>query len=83
MKYITNKSKFLFLLLSVLSIPSLFAQEKGLDQRIDEAFKPFSDFISSIVFFEVFKGAPFVIILLVFSALLPRFGSFPLDMDPT
>ena len=45
------------------------ASEKGLDQKIDEAFKPFSDFVSSIVFFEVFEGAPFVIILLVCSAL--------------
>ena len=43
--------------------------EKGIDERIDEAFKPFSDFISGIIFFEVFEGAPFVIILLVFSAL--------------
>jgi AGCS family alanine or glycine:cation symporter len=68
MKYITNKSKFLFLLLSVLSIPSLFAQEKGLDQRIDEAFKPFSDTISNIIFFEIL-GVPFVLILLVGSAL--------------
>ena len=68
MKNITNKSKFLFLLLSVLSIPSLFAQEKGLDQQIDEAFKPFSDTISSIIFFEIL-GIPFVLILLVGSAL--------------
>ena len=68
MKYITNKSKFLFLLLSVLSIPSLFAQEKGLDQQIDEAFKPFSDTISNIIFFEIL-GVPFVLILLVGSAL--------------
>tara|TARA_B110001452_G_scaffold217081_1_gene188567 strand:- start:181 stop:1746 length:1566 start_codon:yes stop_codon:yes gene_type:complete len=68
MKSITNKSKFLFLLLSVLSIPSLFAQEKGLDQQIDEAFKPFSDTISNIIFFEIL-GVPFVLILLVGSAL--------------
>lgn len=62
-----------FLSLFTFLIPIItFAQEnieKGVDQKIDEAFKPFSDFISSIVFFEVFKGAPFVIILLVFSAL--------------
>ena len=43
--------------------------EIGLDQKIDQAFKPFSDFISNVVFFEVFSGAPFVIVLLVFSAL--------------
>ena len=68
MKYITNKSKLLFLLLSVFSIPSLFAQEKGLDQQIDEAFKPFSDAISNIIFFQIL-GVPFVLILLVGSAL--------------
>ena len=45
------------------------ATEKGIDQRIDEGFKPFSDLISNIIFFEVFEGAPFVIILLVGSAL--------------
>ena len=45
-----------------------FAQEKGLDQRIDEAFKPISDFFSDLVFFQV-AGYPFVIFLLVGSAL--------------
>ena len=44
------------------------ASEKGIDQKIDEAFKPISEFISGIIFFEVF-GAPFVLILLVVSAL--------------
>ena len=68
MKFITNKSKVLFFLLSVLSIPSAFAQEQGLDQRIDQAFKPFSDKVSEIVFFEIL-GIPFVLILLVASAL--------------
>ena len=42
----------------------LSAQEKGLDQRIDEAFKPISDTITNAVFFEVFD-TPFVLILLV------------------
>jgi len=68
MKFIANKSKFLFFLLSVLSIPSTFAQKQGLDQRIDQAFKPFSDKVSEIVFFEIL-GVPFVLILLVASAL--------------
>jgi len=45
------------------------ANEMGLDQKIDKAFKPFSDFVSNVVFFEVFSGAPFVIVLLVFSAM--------------
>ncbi len=67
-----------------LVIPFLtFAQEKGIDQQIDEAFKPFSDAISGIVFFPVF-GIPFVLILLVLSALFftlyfgfPNFRYFP------
>jgi len=45
-----------------------FSQEKGLDKRIDEAFKPVSDFFSDVIFFEV-AGYPFVIFLLVGSAL--------------
>ena len=44
-----------------------FAQEKGLDQQIDEAFKPVSDFFSSVIFFEI-AGTPFVLFLLVASA---------------
>ena len=28
-----------------------FAQEKGLDKQIDEAFKPISDFFSEVIFF--------------------------------
>ncbi|GAA4107795.1 alanine/glycine:cation symporter family protein [Aquimarina addita] len=65
--------KRILLSLFTLIIPFLtFAQEtqeKGLDKKIDEAFKPVSDFFSSVIFFEVFDGAPFVIILLVLSAL--------------
>ena len=50
-------------------IPFLsIAQEKGLDQRIDESFKPVSDFFHDVVFFQV-GGYPFVIFLLVGSAL--------------
>ena len=64
------KKGLISLMMSLLPLFT-FAQENelGIDQRIDQAFKPFSDFISSIVFFEVFDGAPFVIILLVLSAL--------------
>ncbi|MDA7810449.1 alanine:cation symporter family protein, partial [Flavobacteriaceae bacterium] len=43
------------------------SQEKGLDQKIDEAFAPISDFFSNVVFFQV-GGYPFVILLLVGSA---------------
>ncbi|MDN3666374.1 alanine/glycine:cation symporter family protein [Algibacter miyuki] len=48
-----------------------FAQETaelGIDQQIDQAFKPVSDFFSSVIFFQVW-GTPFVLILLVVSAL--------------
>jgi len=63
-KYLLSLFTFLFPFLT-------FAQEaaeKGIDQQIDEAFKPFSDAISGVVFFPVF-GVPFVLILLVGSAL--------------
>ena len=54
---------FLTFLIPILS----FAQEKGLDQRIDEAFAPISNFFSKTVFFEI-AGYPFVILLLIGSA---------------
>jgi len=65
--------KKFFLSFFAIVVPYLLvAQETiapGLDQQIDEAFRPISDFFSSVIFFEVFNGAPFVIILLVCSAL--------------
>ena len=54
---------------SLLLANSISGTPLGLDQRIDKAFQPFSDLVSGIVFFEVFSGAPFVIVLLVLSAL--------------
>ena len=67
-----NKTKIIMkniqLLFFTFLTPFLsFSQEKGLDQRIDEAFKPISDFFSDVVFFEI-GGYPFVIFLLVGSA---------------
>ena len=57
------------LLLPVIS----FAQEKGLDQKIDEAFQPVADAFFDAIFFPVYKGdtvtIPFVLLLLVGSAL--------------
>ena len=44
------------------------AAEIGIDDQIDQAFAPVSNFFSSVVFFTVFD-IPFVLILLVFSAL--------------
>ncbi len=47
-----------------------FAQdgEVGLDAKIDAAFKPISDFFSNLIFFKI-GDIPFVLMLLVFSAL--------------
>jgi len=44
------------------------AQEVGMDQKIDQAFQPVSDFFYAVIFFPVF-GIPFILILLVMSAL--------------
>ncbi|WP_417799855.1 alanine/glycine:cation symporter family protein [Tenacibaculum sp.] len=60
-------NKKLLALLLLMTPMLTFAQEKGLDQQIDQAFKPISDFFSSVIFFQVF-GTPFVLILLVASA---------------
>lgn len=48
-----------------------FCQENveaiGIDEKINQAFEPVSNFFTSVIFFKVF-GIPFVLILLVFSA---------------
>ena len=54
--------------ITLLSCVNLSAQDKGLDQRIDEAFQPVSDFFSYYVFYPI-GDYPFVIYLLVGSAL--------------
>ncbi|MAU63094.1 MAG: alanine glycine permease [Flavobacteriaceae bacterium] len=51
----------------ILSSSLSFSQEKGLDQKIDEAFAPISDFFSYYVFYPI-AGYPFVILLLIGSA---------------
>jgi len=67
--------KYRLLTIFTLFLPFLtFAQEAevGLDQKIDQAFKPISDFFSAIIFFTLpIAGydVPFVLILLVASAL--------------
>ena len=73
------KKKLLSLLFLIVPILT-FAQEKGLDQRIDEGFKPISDFFSNVIFFLVWKDPdiPFVLILLVGSAaFFTLYFSFP------
>ncbi len=63
--------KRLLLLMAVFLLPIFtFAQEtaeKGIDQMIDEAFQPISDFFSAVIFFNI-GGVPFVLMLLVFAA---------------
>ena len=61
------KKIFLLTFFTLFSLP-VFYQEKGLDQRIDEAFQPVSDFFSKVIFFSIGEN-PFVIYLLVGSAL--------------
>jgi len=60
-------SLLVFLFISFISAAQE-AAEIGIDDQIDQAFAPVSSFFSSVVFFTVFD-IPFVLILLVFSAL--------------
>jgi len=65
------KKKLLSLLFLIAPLLT-FAQEEGLDQKIDKAFKPVSDFFSNVIFFPIYKDdaitIPFVLLLLVGSA---------------
>ena len=49
-----------------------FANAEGIDEKIDQAFKPISDFFSNVIFFTI-NDIPFVLMLLVFSALFLQF----------
>lgn len=55
----------LLTIFSVLLSATAAAQEKGIDQRIDEAFKPVADTWGSIVFYPVYEGIPLVLALLI------------------
>ncbi|KGK29493.1 sodium:alanine symporter family protein [Cellulophaga sp. E6(2014)] len=61
----------LFALMAPIFTFSQGVVEKGLDEKIDEAFKPISDFFSAVIFFNVWQDPdiPFVLVLLVASAL--------------
>ena len=61
------KKIFLLTFFSLFTLP-ISSQEKGLDQKIDEAFQPVSDFFNNVIFFSVGEN-PFVIYLLVGSAI--------------
>ena len=60
--------KIFFLTFFTLFTLPISSQEKGLDQKIDEAFQPVSDFFNNVIFFSVGEN-PFVIYLLVGSAI--------------
>ena len=62
--------KRIYILLTFLLTPFfIYAQDKGIDQIIDESFAPISKFFGGLIFFEISEGVPFVLILLVVSAL--------------
>lgn len=64
--------KYKLLTLFTFLFPFLiYSQEQGLDQQIDQAFKPISDFFSAVIFFNIWHDPdiPFVLVLLVGSAL--------------
>ncbi len=61
------RKPLLLIFFSLFTLP-IFAQEKGIDQRIDEAFQPISEFFSKRIFFQI-GDYPFVIYLLVGSAI--------------
>lgn len=65
------KNKFALLFALALMPMLTFAQqaEIGLDQKIDQAFAPISNFFSKMIFFTI-GGVPFVLILLVASAAI-------------
>lgn len=60
-------------LIALISPLFSFAQGKGLDQKIDEAFQPIADAFFDAIFFSIYEGekftVPFVLLLLVGSAL--------------
>jgi AGCS family alanine or glycine:cation symporter len=77
MKFATNaiQQRFFVLLLTILTPLLAFCQDttavKGIDQRIDEAFKPTSDAIFNTVFYSVQidgVGLPIVLIVLILGA---------------
>jgi len=61
----------LFFMMALMPLCS-FAQdaaEMGIDEKINQWFKPYSDWIGGKVFFQIAEGVPFVLVLLVVSAL--------------
>jgi AGCS family alanine or glycine:cation symporter len=64
-----NVFKYVLSIALSLFLPVLVsAQENGLDQRIDEAFKPVADWWGWLVFYPIYQGVPIVLVLLIFGA---------------
>lgn len=65
------KMKKLLALMATFLMPLMMfaqeAQEKGLDERINEGFTPISNAFQNVIFFQV-GGIPFVVVLLVLGA---------------
>ena len=68
---LTRFQKTLFACIMMAVAPTLVsAQEIGLDERIDQAFQPISDFFNAVIFFQLTDNTPpVVLMLLVLSAL--------------
>ena len=67
-----NLKKPFLLILSIFLPVLIFAQEKGLDERINESFEPIENAVSSVVFYSITIAGvsmPLVIIFLLGSAL--------------
>ena len=65
------KKKIVLFIVTILTPFLLLAQEAeiGIDEKIDQAFQPISDFFFNLIFFQIANGVPFVLVLLVASAL--------------
>ncbi len=79
------KKKFLSIILTIIPLLTFAQENLSIDERIEKAFKPFSDFVSGIVFYGVNiagKDVPIVIIILLVGALYftlyNRFANFRL-----
>jgi AGCS family alanine or glycine:cation symporter len=72
------KNRFLLFLFTLLTPILAFCQEtgtpKGIDQKIDEAFTPFSNYVQSIIFYSIkLDGGlklPIVLIVLITGAII-------------
>lgn len=65
------KKNLLTLFLTILPF-FVFSQEKGLDQKIDEFFRPIADAVGSVIFFKIPLGeqsVPLVLIVLIGGAI--------------